>query len=421
MRIAINATSISVTRTFRNTGVSRYIRCLVESLADVDPDNEYCVFVSRDVDAFVEQDNVRFMSARPNSGDPRGRIWWEQVGLPGMVRALDIDVLHSPMNVMPLAYGGPSVVTVHDLSFLLCPGTRSWRKNVYVTWGTRRSVRRCDAVITSSEAVRSDVLAHYRMPGAKVTAIPLAPVVTARARPGPDAGLPFGGDAIRQYAPPVLDRLYRDNHVHNLYLQIWLESGIFVLIAFLAGPVVFYARAFRCVHEARTLVAGALGVVTAFGLHGLFDVPLVHGLQLLAGFALAVPFVVEREARLGGEAGSRPVRRVSDGGGGQPPVPSTLYTDEYFRTACEDYEEFNVLTPDGRVIIHTVPNVWYDRYAYPAVRLVRTVMGQGDRYPGNPRQFLESGIGVSSTCGSGPHGQAMPRRLRVAPTSPRAG
>jgi hypothetical protein len=30
-----------------------------------------------------------------------------------------------------------------------------------------------------------------------------------------------------------------------------------------------------------------------------------------------------------------------------------------------------VLKPDGRFIIHTAPNVWYDRYAYPVVRTVR--------------------------------------------------
>ncbi|MCB9456120.1 MAG: class I SAM-dependent methyltransferase [Anaerolineaceae bacterium] len=46
-----------------------------------------------------------------------------------------------------------------------------------------------------------------------------------------------------------------------------------------------------------------------------------------------------------------------------------------------------VLKPDGRFIIHTAPNVWYDRYAYPLVRLVRTMMGQGDKYPSDPRQF----------------------------------
>jgi len=46
-----------------------------------------------------------------------------------------------------------------------------------------------------------------------------------------------------------------------------------------------------------------------------------------------------------------------------------------------------VLRPGGRLIIHTAPNRWYDRYAYPVVRVVRTLMGQGRAYPRNPRQF----------------------------------
>lgn len=44
-----------------------------------------------------------------------------------------------------------------------------------------------------------------------------------------------------------------------------------------------------------------------------------------------------------------------------------------------------VLKHDGRVIIHTAPNRWYDAYAYPWVRFVRTLMGQGHAYPRDPR------------------------------------
>lgn len=51
-------------------------------------------------------------------------------------------------------------------------------------------------------------------------------------------------------------------------------------------------------------------------------------------------------------------------------------------------EVHRVLKPDGRFILHTAPNIWYDRYAYPIVRLVRTMMGQGQNYPKDPRQFL---------------------------------
>lgn len=51
-------------------------------------------------------------------------------------------------------------------------------------------------------------------------------------------------------------------------------------------------------------------------------------------------------------------------------------------------EASRVLKDDGRLIIHTAPNIWYDRYAYPVVRLFRRLSGKGAGYPANPREFL---------------------------------
>ena len=47
-----------------------------------------------------------------------------------------------------------------------------------------------------------------------------------------------------------------------------------------------------------------------------------------------------------------------------------------------------VLTDDGRLIIHTAPNRWYDKYAYPIVRSVRRLLGQGQKYPKDPRAII---------------------------------
>ena len=44
-----------------------------------------------------------------------------------------------------------------------------------------------------------------------------------------------------------------------------------------------------------------------------------------------------------------------------------------------------ILKPGGQIIIHTAPNRWYDAYAYPIVRQLRRLMGQGAKYPANPR------------------------------------
>jgi SAM-dependent methyltransferase len=48
-------------------------------------------------------------------------------------------------------------------------------------------------------------------------------------------------------------------------------------------------------------------------------------------------------------------------------------------------EVHRVLASNGRLIIHTAPNRWYDQYAYPVVRLVRRLMGESTNYPQDPR------------------------------------
>ncbi|PJF37219.1 MAG: hypothetical protein CUN49_01530 [Candidatus Thermofonsia Clade 1 bacterium] len=66
-------------------------------------------------------------------------------------------------------------------------------------------------------------------------------------------------------------------------------------------------------------------------------------------------------------------------------VVEHLHPWELHKALCEIHR---VLKPDGRLIVHTAPNAWYDRYAYPLVRTFRRLLGQGARYPANPRAFL---------------------------------
>ena len=47
-----------------------------------------------------------------------------------------------------------------------------------------------------------------------------------------------------------------------------------------------------------------------------------------------------------------------------------------------------ILRDDGRLVIHTAPNRWYDVYAYPLVRLFRRMLGQSAGYPKDPRAIV---------------------------------
>ena len=55
-------------------------------------------------------------------------------------------------------------------------------------------------------------------------------------------------------------------------------------------------------------------------------------------------------------------------------------------------EAHRVLRDEGRLIVHTAPNRWYDRYAYPLVRLYRTLTGEGSKYPPNPRAIIPANL-----------------------------
>jgi SAM-dependent methyltransferase len=57
-------------------------------------------------------------------------------------------------------------------------------------------------------------------------------------------------------------------------------------------------------------------------------------------------------------------------------------------------EARRVLRTGGRLVVHTAPNAWYDRFAYPLVRFARRLMGQGERYPLNPRAVVPANLDV---------------------------
>lgn len=61
-----------------------------------------------------------------------------------------------------------------------------------------------------------------------------------------------------------------------------------------------------------------------------------------------------------------------------------LYPDELTTAFNETYR---VLRPGGKLLIHTMPNLWYYRYGYPIYRSIRAATGQ--QLPSDPRDRFE--------------------------------
>lgn len=169
MRIALDATAIPQHR----TGAGNYIFNLIAALARVDRHNQYVVFAKPEHirELAIDQPNMRLI---PFSTRFRPlRLLWEQIGLPLRLRALRIDVLHSPHYTRPLIVPCASVVTFCDMTFFLLPELHSRIKRVFFRAMMRWSARFADRLAAISESTRRDVITRLR-PAVDVITTPLA-------------------------------------------------------------------------------------------------------------------------------------------------------------------------------------------------------------------------------------------------------
>lgn len=173
-QIGIDITS-AVTQ---GAGIGRYTRELISALIELDSESSYALFSAKQParlpipEPVVKAANVSYHEA------PLGEKWlyriWYRLNLPVPVQWFtgEIDLFHSPDFVLPPVRGDiPTLLTVHDLSFMHFPDTFTPALVAYLNKVVPRSVQRASHVLADSEATKSDLIAHYRVPPEKVTVL----------------------------------------------------------------------------------------------------------------------------------------------------------------------------------------------------------------------------------------------------------
>ncbi len=167
MRIAVDARLTD----YSAGGITEYIQQLSARLPQLDTLNEYLVL------------NAMRSSQRHDS-DTHTRIvkcWTpahhvlERYSLTLELLPRNIHLLHSPDFIPP--HGGPwkSVITIHDLSFLLYPHFLTPDSQKYYNYQIQHAVRRADAILADSNKTRNDILEYLSVKPEKVTTVYLAP------------------------------------------------------------------------------------------------------------------------------------------------------------------------------------------------------------------------------------------------------
>lgn len=147
----------------RRTGDETYIANLLRELAPL-ADQERLAAVTRRPDLVPEGIEAVELPAR-------SQIARMAVGLPRALRRLRPALGHFNY-VIPPAYRGPAVITVHDLSFERDPGLMRPRDRFFFRTLVPRSARRADRVLAVSERTRDDLVERYGVVEEKIVVTP---------------------------------------------------------------------------------------------------------------------------------------------------------------------------------------------------------------------------------------------------------
>ncbi len=163
MRIGIDARLVFYNR----AGIGQYILQLVEALATLHPLNdEFVLLQSRKDKSCIIHSN----------GFDRRSLWtpshnrFEQPALSFEVSRLRLDLLHSPDFIPPFKRNCKSVITVHDLAFLLYPHFLT-KESARYYGQIDQAWRKTDHIIAVSEATKQDSIKMLGVPEKKITVI----------------------------------------------------------------------------------------------------------------------------------------------------------------------------------------------------------------------------------------------------------
>jgi glycosyltransferase involved in cell wall biosynthesis len=162
MRIGIDARLVH----YSQAGIGQYIAGLVKGLSQCDEGNEFVLLQSRK-DKTVLANTANF--ARKSLWTPSHHRL-EQLVLPFEISPLRLDVLHSPDFIPPFRRDYKSVITVHDLAFLLYPHFLTEESARY--YGQiDRAVRYADHIVADSISTKRDIINFLGVPDAKITVV----------------------------------------------------------------------------------------------------------------------------------------------------------------------------------------------------------------------------------------------------------
>jgi glycosyltransferase involved in cell wall biosynthesis len=166
---ALDATPLTLT----SGGLARYVSELSLALARQFPQDTYALLSDQPFDLPLDSPPNLIGGPEAPLSNP-DRRWWLR-GVRQAMSTVRAEVFHGTNFEVPYLCSVPSILTIHDLSpwrETAWHGSAADRVRSRTPWLIR--LRRARSILTVSEVVRREIIAHFGVPEAMVRAIPLA-------------------------------------------------------------------------------------------------------------------------------------------------------------------------------------------------------------------------------------------------------
>jgi glycosyltransferase involved in cell wall biosynthesis len=171
MRIGVDYTSAAT----QGAGIGRYTRELMHALLALPADNRYSFFyASRNRIDDSKIQNLKSKIHRLPFHDKWLMRIWHRLRIPIPVELIvgQVDLFHSPdFTLPPTLPGVPTLLTVHDLSFIRDPDSAWPSLRAFLNKAVPRSVKRATHVLADSQATKADLIELFGTPAEKITVL----------------------------------------------------------------------------------------------------------------------------------------------------------------------------------------------------------------------------------------------------------
>ncbi len=159
-------------RRVRDFGIGTYIRSLVQALGAIDRTNRYTLVSGPAEVRAIEGLPENFQSAVYARSDHSAL---DHIAFPLFLKGLSPDLVHIPLNRVPLLMIKPYVVTIHDMANIFFEEETSTFRMQLRRYRFRRGLVRATRVIAVSEATKRDVENQMGVPSSRITRVYNAP------------------------------------------------------------------------------------------------------------------------------------------------------------------------------------------------------------------------------------------------------